>query len=274
MGEPMLGTSPAVDVWIILTHRSTWRAKALEDNDLPPPVQTWLHAQVAVFAAAGLRARPQFARQSSPLDGVTLFVARGGELHRLDVPDEGELLGLDLTVEATLAERFERVLSPQYFVCTNGQRDVCCSRLGVPVYARLRELVGRRAWQTTHVGGHRFAANVLALPQGVLYGRLTPEAIGGFLAVVEAGRVATPYLRGRSAFAPQAQAAEALLDEPALEVLECEDARVMLRTAGGCHTVAVTPAPSAGVLASCGDADGKEVVAYSASLIPAAESLI
>ena len=273
-GEPMLGTAPRVDVWIILTHRATWRAKALKDNALPPPVRDWLDAQVAKFAAAGLKARPQFARQSGQgaVAGVTLFVACGGELWRFDAEDERELPSLDLTSESALAARCRRVREPQYFVCTNGQRDVCCSRFGLPVYARLRDLVAERAWQTTHVGGHRFAANVLALPQGVLYGRLKPDAVVGFLAAVEAGRLAKAHLRGRSAFPGEAQAAEALLDEPAVEVLACEAGRVVLRGASGRHVAAVTPAATAGVLASCGDDALQEAVAYRASRLDAAEA--
>lgn len=274
LGEPMLGTAPRVDVWIILTHRSTWRAKALTDNNLPVPVQNWLDAQVAAFAAAGLKARPQFARQSGQgaAAGITLFVARGGELWRFDAADERELPSLDLTSESNLAARCRRVREPQYFVCTNGQRDVCCSRFGLPVYARLRDRVGARAWQTTHVGGHRFAANVLALPQGALYGRLEPDAVDGFLAAVEAGQLAKPHLRGRSALPGEAQAAEALLDEPALEVLECGEGRVVLRSASGRHAVTVTPTASAGVLASCGDDALQEAVAYRASRVDAAEA--
>ena len=262
----MLGTAPVVDAWIILTHRGTWRPKALADNDLPAPVRQWLDAQVAALQAQGLAVRPQFARQSgggATRAGATLFVARGGELRRLDAADAQALLGLDLTSEAVL-EGFERVAAPNYFVCTNGQRDVCCARLGLPVYARLRERVDSRAWQTTHVGGHRFAANVLVLPQGVLYGRLDPGSVAGFLAAVEAGRVATPHLRGRSAWPPEAQAAEALCDAPALAVLECGGGRVVLRTQRGVLRAAVTAEPTRGILASCGEVAGKDVVAYSA----------
>ena len=49
--------------------------------------------------------------------------------------------------------------SSYWNMLTNGQRD------GLPAHARLRELVGAPAWQTTHIGGHRFAPNVLVLPQ-------------------------------------------------------------------------------------------------------------
>jgi len=44
------------------------------------------------------------------------------------------------------------------------------------------------AWETTHVGGDRFAANLVILPSGGYYGRLDPE---------DAVRVAESALRGR-----------------------------------------------------------------------------
>src|SRR5207342_2614377 len=95
--------------------------------------------------------------------------------------------------------------------CTNGQRDVCCARFGLPTYAALREHVGERVWQTTHVGGHRFAPNVLTLPQAALYGRVQPGDVEEFVAAVENDRLATRWLRGRTRYAPEIQAAEAAL---------------------------------------------------------------
>ena len=272
-GEPMLGTADRVDVWLMLGYRGTWRAKAIADNELPAPVQAWLGAQVEAFAAKGAKARPQFVRQSSagagaPAARATLFLATQGRLHRLDAEDEAQFLGLDLAQPDVLECCFQPVETPHYFVCTNGQRDVCCSRFGLPLYARLRELVGRRAWQTTHVGGHRFAPNVLALPQGALYGRVAREAADNFVAAVEAGQLCLPHLRGRSALPPQAQAAEAALGEPALEVVSCEADEVVLRTASGCHRVAVQPAPPMEVLASCGDDHAKAVYSFAVAAPP------
>lgn len=272
-GEPMLGTADRVDAWLMLSYRGTWRAKAIADNELPAAVQRWLSAQVEAFAAKGLKARPQFVRQSSagadaPVARATLFVATEGRLHRMDAERDTQFTGLDLTRRDVLQSCFHAVEAPQYFVCTNGQRDVCCARFGLPLYARLRELVGRRAWQTTHVGGHRFAPNVLALPQGALYGRVAREAAANFVATVEAGQLCLPHLRGRSALPPQAQAAESALREPALEVVSCEAEEVVLRAASGCFRVAVRPTPSMGVLASCGAEQTKAVSAYAVAAPP------
>ena len=57
-----------------------------------------------------------------------------------------------------------------YLVCTNGNRDKCCAKFGQPVYEQVARDVGESAWQTTHIGGHRFAATIMLLPTGDMFG--------------------------------------------------------------------------------------------------------
>ena len=50
---------------------------------------------------------------------------------------------------------------PVFLVCTHGKRNVCCARLGVPLAQALATRHPGQVWETTHVGGHRFAANLV-----------------------------------------------------------------------------------------------------------------
>ena len=50
---------------------------------------------------------------------------------------------------------------PLYLVCTHGKRNVCCARLGGPLAQALAARHPGQVWETTHVGGHRFAANLV-----------------------------------------------------------------------------------------------------------------
>jgi hypothetical protein len=68
-------------------------------------------------------------------------------------------------------------------------------------------------WETSHLGGDRFAANVLVLPSGLLYGRVLPFAAAEFVAAAEAGEVVGALLRGRVGLPPAAQAAVAFAHE-------------------------------------------------------------
>jgi hypothetical protein len=70
-----------------------------------------------------------------------------------------------------------------------------------------------RVWECSHVGGDRFAANVLVLPAGLLYGRVLPFAAREFVAAAEADEVVGALLRGRVGVPPAAQAALAFAYE-------------------------------------------------------------
>lgn len=257
-GEPMLGTAAQVDVWLLLEYKPTWRPKATEDNDLTPAMRAWLQRTVGEYAALGLKARPQFVRQPEiDSDLTTLFVAKEGRLLRFEGEGYTEIQHLDIET-APLTE----VRKPHYFVCTNGQRDLCCARYGLPTYAELRDAVDTRAWQTTHLGGHRFAPNVLALPQGALYGRVFPDDVTAFVAAVEAGELCVEYLRGRAAYPPQAQVAEARLpDNGALKAIDGDAVR--FATVHGERTVTVQRAQTPyRIIASCGRTETEAVYPY------------
>ncbi|MDQ2837820.1 MAG: sucrase ferredoxin [Actinomycetota bacterium] len=84
---------------------------------------------------------------------------------------------------------------PVYAVCAHGTHDMCCAIEGRPVAAALDRLRPGQVWECSHVGGDRFAANVLILPTGQQYGRVTEVA--ELVAATEAGRVLPDLLRGQ-----------------------------------------------------------------------------
>lgn len=102
---------------------------------------------------------------------------------------------------------------PIYLVCAHSKHDTCCALRGRPVAAALNAERPGRVWECSHVGGERFAANVLLLPAGLLYGRVLPFAAAEFAAASERGEVIGALLRGRVGLAPVAQAALAFAYE-------------------------------------------------------------
>ncbi|KAJ2597693.1 hypothetical protein GGF39_002946 [Coemansia sp. RSA 1721] len=63
------------------------------------------------------------------------------------------------------------------FVCTHGSRDYLCGAHGGKLLEELRSLIGKRglskhvaAWSTSHIGGHKYAANAIVYPRGDWYG--------------------------------------------------------------------------------------------------------
>jgi hypothetical protein len=86
----------------------------------------------------------------------------------------------------------QSVAEPLYLVCAHGNRDACCGRFGDQL-ARVLAARGYPVWQTTHLGGHRFAPNLVILPHGLYYG---PVDTDGAVAAIEAHRAGTVAARG------------------------------------------------------------------------------
>lgn len=231
-GEPLAGTAVAGRWrWLGLEYRSAWPAKAVEEVPLPPEVRSFVDR----FASqpghrVQLLRRPH--RKRGPLT-VQLADLRAGTLRQTTIARYEELPKLELDA-LPLVDR--TVL----WVCTHGQRDFCCGTLGGRVYAAAQQLLGEDAWQTSHLGGHRFAPTLLALPRGLCYGRIAAEDIGPLLESLQKGSLyRLDALRGRVAWSRGAQAAEIVLrntlgelSDRAVELVTDTPEQVVLRAQG------------------------------------------
>ena len=129
-------------------------------------------------------------------------------LRHLDVDDPAELLDLDL--DRLVANRFEDVGEPfdepLFLVCTHGKHDQCCAKYGAPTFRALADV--ENAWECTHIGGDRFAGNIVCFPHGMYFGRVAPSEAPRVAESYAAGLVMLERYRGRSAYPPAVQAAE------------------------------------------------------------------
>lgn len=213
LGEPMFGTAVHNDVWFLLEYDAAWGEKATSNNDLPSVVQVWLDEQVEARMGQG---RVQFIKQDPrrAKDTLTFYIAHaremGPKMWRFTLQDYSDLLAID--VPRVLADdgayEEQRHMEPLYLVCTNGRRDRCCALYGLELYYSLQAVAGERVWRTTHVGGHRFAANVLTFPDGTYYGRVQTTDVSQFYEARERNEVTVEFLRGRSCYEKVVQAAE------------------------------------------------------------------
>jgi hypothetical protein len=212
-GEPVAATASRVDHWVLVEDRGAWaRRDPLAGSFLPPEVKEHLTAQVAALP----NARLLFVKGAhSPYADGRVFLARSrpGEerFFELAIERSEDLLAVDF---AQVLAGSGAVAEPLFLVCTHGKRDRCCALNGRPLYDALRDGTDPgRVWQSTHVGGDRFAGNVVVLPHGLYYGRVAPADVGRLLEATGAGKVDLEHYRGRSAYPMRVQAAEHALRE-------------------------------------------------------------
>src|SRR5262249_24166270 len=145
-----------------------------------------------------------------------LATSRPGKerLLELEFEQPDDLLDVDVPTELAGMGRASHSEGPLWIVCTHGKRDRCCALYGRPLYDALRQGADTAAvWQSTHVGGDRFAGNVVVLPHGLYYGRVGPGEVAGLVAAHAGGRIDLAHYRGRSAWPFGVQAAEHALRE-------------------------------------------------------------
>lgn len=214
-GEQLLGTATRADYWLLLEVPQTWGSKAFEESDLPAPVKQQLSHALGTRPNVRLQVIKKDGNFAG--DGIAFFVVVNHEeqpnLYEFQLSRYEDLLSLD--IPGILAERrefwqYDRK-EPLFLVCTNGKRDPCCAKFGLPLYEAMHALVGDSVWQTNHVGGHRFAANVVTLPHGVFYGYLAPGEATTIVDAQRAGTVHLPQFRGRSCYEDHVQAADTFL---------------------------------------------------------------
>lgn len=215
----MLGTAPPASRMLLVEQPGPWGTRALLDGRDDPRVAEQVDA---LAAAAGLRVQAirnpgRHARQRGPRT-VAVADITTRQVTRWSVDDLPELL--DQLVASSHDDRgtaCSRLLEqpaesttdgePLYLVCTHSRHDACCALRGRPLVQALHALRPGQVWETTHLGGCRFAANLVVLPYGDLYGRVLPFAAEDVVAHVKRGEVVADLMRGPLGMPPIAQAA-------------------------------------------------------------------
>jgi hypothetical protein len=200
-GEPSGGTASTVRRFLLVEQPGPWGVDAVRDSRLPDPVKQHLTRLRDEIGIRPLLVRP--CRSAPARPGVQVFLAdaptgtlRGRTLDRVE-----DLVDLDLT-------SLEVADGPLFLVCTHGRHDACCAERGRPMAAALAAVDPVHTWEVSHIGGDRFAPNVLVLPDGLYYGRLDPDTASELVARHLDGRLDLAHLRGRSTLPFAAQAAE------------------------------------------------------------------
>lgn len=212
--EPLVATASRVQRWLLLEQPGSWGSNALRESAVPDDVARQLDR-----AARDARVRVVLVRRPDRSQGEPrrARLVHSGRHHRwieeVTFDDPAELLALDLGSVAEPEPPGLGTPGPRavHLVCTNGRHDPCCADFGRPVVRALRRSGIPEVWESSHIGGDRFAANLVILPDGIYYGRVPTEGAARLIEEHAAGRLDLDHFRGRSSFPLDVQAAELLL---------------------------------------------------------------
>lgn len=185
-----IGSATPYDTYLAIEIPAPWKSDVARSVNYPPRLWdalAWAWETGAVTRSTGIMPDPDYS-----IGGHTrvLMLRRPGEpFARFEkseylLPND-ELVGFVESLAGGESGLFDAYLRPtenvrDVLVCTHGSNDACCGKFGYPVYERLRRIAGDsedlRVWRTSHIGGHRFAATLMDLPEGRSWGHLDAES--------------------------------------------------------------------------------------------------
>jgi hypothetical protein len=78
-----------------------------------------------------------------------------------------------------------------------------------------------QVWECSHIGGDRFAANMVVLPESLYFGRVEPDVADALLSGLDHDRLDLAHFRGRTSYTLTEQAVEHFVrTELAIEQLD------------------------------------------------------
>jgi len=206
-GDQLAGTATLVRGFLLVEHPGPWGEVALRDARLPERTAAWLRRQVAETRVRILLVRRPNARPGGP---VRVFAVRTGawcETALLDRIEDVESVDVGAVADGR-PPGLEPWPESLVLVCTHGRHDACCAERGRPLAAALASAAAELVWECSHLGGDRFAGNVLVLPAGLGFGWVPPERAAALLDGLSRGLLDLDLMRGRATLPMAAQYAE------------------------------------------------------------------
>jgi len=229
----MVGSAPQARGWLLLEHPGPWPVDAVAGSGIEPATLRSLRqaadaagARILLVRRSGrperdtprrwILTRPVQAAIAGPWREDEDLRAAAAALTGRPAPAPGSAPAGSApagSAPAGSAAAGSAPAGPFILVCAHGVHDACCAIRGRPVATALAEHYPGQVWECSHVGGDRFAPNVVLLPDGFYYGNLDPETAVGAVEQHLAGAVDARWLRGMANLPPPVQAAAAAVYE-------------------------------------------------------------
>jgi hypothetical protein len=206
-GEPHEGTGRLSRRFLMLAWpKGKWRVPRFESVDMSPELSKAIRgAMQSEVTDNAVELVEGTAGQTLP----TLFAyPEGRSLSPSSEAETVALINAWTAGEPLPGETEDRIT---ILCCTDARRDACCARFGFATFKALVAAADPTRFnilQCTHLGGCRFAASLIVLPDGQRYGRLVPDEVPAFLAALTSDEIYLPASRGNPRLDEPAQAAE------------------------------------------------------------------
>tara|TARA_B100001750_G_C15480062_1_gene584873 strand:- start:579 stop:1544 length:966 start_codon:yes stop_codon:yes gene_type:complete len=210
--EGISGTAPDWDTLILVSLNTPWQPDIEDSNDFPAGIIEIVKS--ASSATNKIRLQCIIPDEDYVSSGLTKIIKYSKQLDEgyfskfqkceFDVSSDK----IDDLIKNLVVNEDEKLIEEglvnkkdarDIFVCTHGSRDVCCASFGFPIYTKLKDKysdTSTRIWRISHLGGHRYAPNVIEMPTGRVWARFGVDDIEGIFEKQYPAKEIEPFYRG------------------------------------------------------------------------------
>ena len=215
--EDPCGSAPSWEKIIFLEIKRPWKAEIAESKNFPEELRSIVDTAPGSIRFQGIAPDDEYSQGAgcrviffnldedrlSGYNKIEFLVPREKLIYLIEALINDKILLQDFS-----KYRVQNSIERDIFVCVHGSRDTCCALFGSPVYQYLRnELIPKfgslRIWQSSHMGGHKFSPNMIDLPSGRNWVRLTEKEAEVVVSTKGSTDFLTNCYRGNLAFKNQ-----------------------------------------------------------------------
>ncbi len=179
-GEPIDGTAPEKDSAIFIpADKFMWHRISIKEQLIGLPKNSDLSQAIASF--------------ERPL--VIFYVPNESTGNHILVSTSKGINCFTIS-----GSRTKKIIHRLYAICTDGVKDACCAKFGIPIAKAFSEACEKaqlsQSIEVSHIGGCRFAATAVCFPSGNSYGRMTTEDTLDIMRAEEEGLIISKIFRG------------------------------------------------------------------------------
>ena len=190
MDEDPIGSAPIWEKCLILEVKQPWDSEILDSSSIPK--STSLLLKKLTNKTIGFKFQAVIPRSNRTTNTWKIMFFKYTEQgfcrytkseYEAPLKELNNIItSLALSSNSSLLNKYkvENESERDILVCTHGNRDSCCGKLGFQTYSSLLSSQNKftpktQIWRTSHTGGHRFAATLIDLPSGRYWGHLDPN---------------------------------------------------------------------------------------------------
>ncbi|MQG18229.1 MAG: hypothetical protein FI687_00410 [SAR202 cluster bacterium] len=191
--ESPIGSAANFDAYLLISVPMPWKSEITESEKFPTNIKDLLNQNPNILKNTKILGfKPEKNEDSSKIN-IILYKNPKGSFKKFY---KFEFLANHMNLEELIIDLLNSNYENHRFlinhnknyrdllICTHGSRDSCCASKGYPFYEKILHLEQSNnlmAYQVSHIGGHRFAPNIIDMPDGRNWVKINQDSIETFI---------------------------------------------------------------------------------------------